>query len=266
MSLGVIMSSAVLILSLFVTAVKFVDWLSHSDPRSIVRMGRLGLLALAVTSLPSLMALLAFQQWTWAMLLGAAMLLGLTLVNWRRIVPRRPFKPLWTDDPGYGPPQPFEHSRYSAGPDTELARRAAIVLQDYLALEARQYGTPRLSDDDGSARSSGTGPDETLMGIGEATALLGVPSGASASQIRAAHRRLMQRVHPDHGGTDYLAMKINRAKDILLATTSGGRRGGDDRQAAPRKTSATEPPSTRKRAPRGSRDSGSAQPAGPHEN
>lgn len=264
MSLGVIISSAVLILSLFVTAVKFFDWISHSDPRSIVRMGSLGLLTLAVASLPSLMALLAFQQWIWAMLLGAAMLLGLTLVKWRRIVPPRAFKPLWAEDPGYGPPQPFEHSRRAAGPDAELARRAAIVLQDYLALETHHHGPPRLSDDDGGFPTSGVGHDQTFMGIGEATALLGIEPGARASQIRAAHRRLMQRVHPDHGGTDYLAMKINRAKDVLLTTCSSTRRGGDDRQTAPRKTSATEP-SPRKRASRSSRDGGSTQPAGPGE-
>ena len=50
----------------------------------------------------------------------------------------------------------------------------------------------------------------------EALAVLGLAEGASAEEIRAAHRRLIQRMHPDVGGTADLAARINRAKDVLL--------------------------------------------------
>lgn len=52
----------------------------------------------------------------------------------------------------------------------------------------------------------------------EALAVLGLAEGATADEIRAAHRRLIQRMHPDVGGSADLAARINRAKDIL----SGG--------------------------------------------
>lgn len=57
----------------------------------------------------------------------------------------------------------------------------------------------------------------------DAFALLGLPETANAEEVRAAHQRLMQRLHPDKGGTDALAQQINTARDrILAALTDSG--------------------------------------------
>ena len=57
----------------------------------------------------------------------------------------------------------------------------------------------------------------TAMSINEARALLDVGPGDDAEAIRAAHRRIIVRVHPDSGGTAELARRTNLARDVLLA-------------------------------------------------
>jgi DnaJ homolog subfamily C member 19 len=54
------------------------------------------------------------------------------------------------------------------------------------------------------------------MRPGEARALLGVDESASLDDIRAAHRRLIARVHPDAGGSAGLATRVNAARDALI--------------------------------------------------
>lgn len=59
-------------------------------------------------------------------------------------------------------------------------------------------------------------PSSGISGIEEAYQILGLEPGAAPDAIKAAHRKLMKSVHPDAGGSAFLAAKINQAKDLLL--------------------------------------------------
>jgi len=59
-------------------------------------------------------------------------------------------------------------------------------------------------------------PSGGAMDRAEALAILGLDDSAGAEQIKAAHRRLMAQAHPDRGGSDWLAARINQARDLLL--------------------------------------------------
>lgn len=54
------------------------------------------------------------------------------------------------------------------------------------------------------------------MSRDEALRILGVPAGASKEQVLAAHRQLIKKLHPDQGGSSFLAQQVNEAKQVLL--------------------------------------------------
>lgn len=68
---------------------------------------------------------------------------------------------------------------------------------------------------------SGKRPGRRLGEVEAAARLLDIRSDASRETILAAHRRLIERVHPDAGGSSTLAAKVNRARDTMLAALDG---------------------------------------------
>jgi DnaJ-domain-containing protein 1 len=79
---------------------------------------------------------------------------------------------------------------------------------------------PEWRDEFAGGRAAGGGSTRPAGGsdmtVEEAYAILGLSPDADPEAIKEAHRRLMVKLHPDHGGSDYLATKINRARDVLL--------------------------------------------------
>jgi hypothetical protein len=87
-----------------------------------------------------------------------------------------------------------------------------------LALVATSF--KRVANLRRDGRAARSGPPEraagTKMTREEAYRVLGLAPGATREEIVAEYRRLMKRVHPDQGGTTYLAAQLNEAKDCLL--------------------------------------------------
>ena len=86
---------------------------------------------------------------------------------------------------------------------------SAALLASYLERHHPGYKHGADSHSPGQAAAA-------TMSEREARQVLGVDESATQAEIVATHRRLMQKMHPDRGGSDYLASKINQAKERLL--------------------------------------------------
>jgi len=101
--------------------------------------------------------------------------------------------------------------------DSDLLELHAECAGDADSLRVLEsYLDRRLGTDWRKAQPPPPRGPRTDMTRDEALAILGLASGATEEDIRAAHRRLILRVHPDAGGSADLAARINRAKDVLL--------------------------------------------------
>ncbi|MFT4517789.1 MAG: hypothetical protein ACI9JM_000166 [Halioglobus sp.] len=88
--------------------------------------------------------------------------------------------------------------------------------QDSLQL-LESYLEQRFPGENHFEQHQNTAHTSSSMSRSEALAVLGLDEDASEDDINGAHRKLMQKIHPDRGGSDYLAAKINQAKDFLLS-------------------------------------------------
>jgi hypothetical protein len=221
-------------LSAIVSAIRLFSWFLHSDPKAIAQAGRLSAIGLFALSLPLLFGLVANQKWVEAIGLSAVMLLAFAFYGPQvlgRLFPRR----LVAD---FGPPAPAHATAASAGYDTELVQRSIAVLEEYLRhttaitgkngtlhsrgrlsriAHARGQGGGNGHDEEHRDQETGNQePGVSLMTEAEALAVLGLSAGAAEAEIAEQHRRLMQLIHPDRGGSPYFAVKVNQAKEALL--------------------------------------------------
>jgi DnaJ domain len=83
-------------------------------------------------------------------------------------------------------------------------------------LDRREPRWREHAEHDTAARDSTAAPPSGKMTEQEAYQILGLQPGATVQDIGRAHRFLMKKLHPDQGGSTYLATRVNQAKDVLL--------------------------------------------------
>lgn len=104
--------------------------------------------------------------------------------------------------------------------ECQIDPQSVAVLESYLDRQGPSSWRDTLRE----AGQTSSGVDHPAgLGLSEAYQMLGLQPGASREEIQAAYRRLIQRLHPDHGGSAYLASCLNRARELLLDGFEGNR-------------------------------------------
>jgi len=93
--------------------------------------------------------------------------------------------------------------------------QGALLIEAYLDRRSHRWRDRRSDDAARGEPRQPRGPHGRMTSK-EAYDVLGLEPGAKVEAIRAAHRRLMMKLHPDQGGSTYLASRINEAKEVLL--------------------------------------------------
>lgn len=98
-----------------------------------------------------------------------------------------------------------------------IARRLPAMLR-FIPMVRRVMGDRQAAPGSGQPGSQSTdrAAATSQLSVREACDILGVEPDCSREEVIAAHRRLMQKIHPDRGGNDYLAAKVNEAKAVML--------------------------------------------------
>lgn len=207
----VVISAIVLGLSVLAMLAKFLDWFVHSDPKTMLRTGQWMLLLLLIVGIGILIYALVTEQWSLAMFDGSALLLILAAV-WRLRVIMMPARMAYLlYRRRRRAPADMEVRDFDPA-DPETVRRAAAILEAYVARSSPVASPVALND----KLALTDGRRGEAMSTGDALEVLGLEPNADEAAIRAARKRLLGLVHPDRGGSAWLAGKVQQAGDTLL--------------------------------------------------
>ena len=247
------MGRLVLLFIVVVLAVIFVNWLLKEDPKKVSQYLRRGTLWFAIVAIV-LLAATGKLNWVFAAIAASLPFLGrvLSLLRFAPILSQlyshiqssRAANAYQSGGPTEGQTSQvnsrflrmtLEHDSGKMDgeilegelkgkrlSDLDLPQLQKLLRQyrqqddeSFALLEAyldRVYGEDWRDPDTEGGHTISDGP----MSEQEAREILGVTAKATDEEITNAHRRLMQKLHPDRGGSTYLAAKINQAKDLLL--------------------------------------------------
>lgn len=222
--------------ALLLGSIFLIRWYATSDPKQVARVARWTIAGLGIAF--GLYLLFAGRQALAALALPALLPLLLRYRGlWRRLKSAAGPSPGQTSDVTTGYlHMVLDHDsgamhgevlegRFKGRGLAELSLPELLMLhaecqaEDAQSLALLETYLDRAHGD--AWREAATGGDQSgkaaSMTREEAYEILGLDKGADENEIREAHRRLMQKIHPDHGGSNYLAAKINQAKDLLLS-------------------------------------------------